>query len=173
MNKSNKVGRLFWITGISGAGKTTLGKKIKKEIQDRYGPTVLINGDDLRNIFKLNGYSHSQRLDIGYMYSNFLKLIISQKINVIFTVVGLFDVLRRWNKKHFKNYHEIFIDDDLKKIIKNNKKKTYKYEKNVWGIDIKPQFPKKPMIKIKNNFSRNLDNLSKVLLKEIFKNIKD
>lgn len=173
MNKSNKVGRLFWITGISGAGKTTLGKKIKRKIEIQYGPTVLINGDDLRSIFKLNGYSHSQRLNIGYMYSNFLKLIVSQKINVIFTVVGLFDELRNWNKKHFKNYYEIFIDADLKKIIKKKKKKTYKLKKNIWGIDIKPQFPKKPLVKIKNNFSKNLDELSEILLKEIFKNVKN
>ena len=33
MNKSKNKGRLFWITGISGAGKTTLGKKIKNKIE--------------------------------------------------------------------------------------------------------------------------------------------
>ena len=37
MNKSKNKGRLFWITGISGAGKTTLGKKIKNKIELHYG----------------------------------------------------------------------------------------------------------------------------------------
>lgn len=172
MNKSKNKGRLFWITGISGAGKTTLGKKIKNKIELHYGPTLLINGDDLRNIFKLEGYSYNERLNIGYMYLNFLKLITSQNINVIFTVVGLFDKLRKQNRKLFKNYHEIFIDADINKVIKIKKKDTYKNKKNIWGVDIKPQFPKKPHIKINNNFSKDLNQLSKMLINEILRKVK-
>ena len=45
-----KKGTLFWITGLSGSGKTTIAKKIKKDIQNLYGPTLLISGDDIRKI---------------------------------------------------------------------------------------------------------------------------
>ena len=47
-NKNNNKGFVIWITGLSGSGKTTVAKKIKKKIIEQLGPTVLINGDDLR-----------------------------------------------------------------------------------------------------------------------------
>ena len=46
---NKKKGILFWITGLSGTGKTSIGKKIKKDIVKNYGPTLLVNGDDIRN----------------------------------------------------------------------------------------------------------------------------
>ena len=47
--KTNK-GILFWITGLSGSGKTTIAKKIEKHITNQYGPTLILSGDDLRRI---------------------------------------------------------------------------------------------------------------------------
>ena len=53
--KKNK-GILFWITGLSGVGKTSIAKKIHKEIIKNYGPTILFSGDDLRSIFQIKTY---------------------------------------------------------------------------------------------------------------------
>ena len=44
---------LFWITGLSGSGKTIIGKKIFRFIYKKFGPTIIVSGDDLRNIFNL------------------------------------------------------------------------------------------------------------------------
>ena len=48
--KKNK-GVVFWITGLSGSDKTAIAKKIKSNILNKYGPTVIVSGDDLRKIF--------------------------------------------------------------------------------------------------------------------------
>ena len=50
--KKNK-GILFWITGLSGSGKTAIAEKIKSNILNKYGPTVIVSGDDLRKMFNL------------------------------------------------------------------------------------------------------------------------
>ena len=42
-----------------------------------------------------------------------------------------------------------------------------KNAKNVWGFDIKPQIPKKPDIKIFNNFKFNINLLSIKIFKKI------
>ena len=52
MNK----GILFWVTGLSGSGKSSIAKKIWPTIKRKFGPTILVNGDDMRSIFKLNKY---------------------------------------------------------------------------------------------------------------------
>ena len=56
MIKINKKWHLFWITGLSGSGKTTLAKKIYKKINKIYGPTIILSGDDIRNIFSLKKF---------------------------------------------------------------------------------------------------------------------
>ena len=107
--KNKKKGILFWITGLSGSGKTTLGKKITKEIKKIYGPTIMISGDDIREIFKLKGFDYDDRLRITKKYCQFARYITHQKINVIFAVVGMFDDCRKWNRLKIDNYVEIYI----------------------------------------------------------------
>ncbi len=165
---NRKKGFVFWITGLSGSGKTTLGKNIKDFIQKKYGPTLLINGDDVRNIFNFKKYTYKERLNLGIQYSKLCSFISKQNVNVIFTVVGLFDKVRNYNKKNIKNYIEIYIRTDFKKLkIKSNKKHYKNKIKNVWGVGIKPQLPKNPDIIIENNFDKNINILSQELKKKI------
>lgn len=168
-----KKGILFWITGLPGAGKTTIGNLIKNEIEKSYGPTLVVSGDDLRKIFSLQGYDEISRNKIAYKYVNFAKLITNKKINLIFATVCMFDHMRDWNRKNIKNYCEIYIEANIKKIIKMKKKKLYmKIDKNIIGINIKPQLPKKPDIIIKNNFSKKPTVLKNILLRKIKEKIK-
>ena len=168
--KINKnKGILFWVTGLSGSGKTTISKKIKKDIVKFYGPSMLVSGDDLRKIFKFNKYTANERKVLGKYYSNFAKFITNQKINLIFAVVGMRDSTRYWNKKNIDNYLEIYIKTNIKTIIKANKKKIY-HKKNsgdIVGINIKPELPKKADITINNNFKKSTDILSKELVSKI------
>ena len=50
-----------------------------------------------------------------------------------------------------------------------NKKKLYHNKKSgkIIGIDIKPQFPKKPDITMNNSFNETSDKIAKKLLKKI------
>ena len=60
--KKNK-GILFWITGLSGSGKTEISKLIYKFINDKYGKTLLISGDDVRDIFNIKKYK--KKIDLA------------------------------------------------------------------------------------------------------------
>ena len=171
MNKIIKsTGIVFWITGLSGSGKSTIGVKLKKLIESEYGKTIIIHGDDVRKIYNNKSYSINDRLKLGKSNSNLCKLISDQNINVVFTTVGLFHELFNYNKKNLDNYLEIFIKSDIKKLIKNKKKTFYKKKvNNVWGIDLEPQYPKKPDIIIKNNFNKTTTYLAKKIFEKIQK----
>ena len=137
-------GILFWITGLSGSGKTTLAKLIKKDVIKHFGPTLLVSGDDLRKIFGFKKYDFKSRLELSRKFCKFAKFITNQNVNLIFAIVGMIDEPRIWNRKNIKNYLEIYIRSDLKKIIKLGKKKIYKDKKKqkIVGLNIIPQFPK-------------------------------
>ena len=169
--RKNK-GILFWITGLSGSGKTQIANKIKKKISRIYGPTIFISGDDMRNIFELKKYTKNARLSNGIKFTKFCKFITDQNINIIFAVVSLIDKIRTWNKKNISNYVEIYIKSDINKIINFGKKKIYmNFDKNIVGEDIEPEFPKHPNITLENNFDKTIKELSTELLKKIKKTV--
>tara|TARA_B100000787_G_scaffold164487_1_gene147219 strand:- start:91 stop:627 length:537 start_codon:yes stop_codon:yes gene_type:complete len=167
--KNKNKGILFWITGLPGSGKTTLGRKIKKNITKVYGPTIMISGDDIRKIFALKGYEYNERVAILKKYSLFAKYITEQKINIILAVVGMVESQRKWNRTNIENYIEIYIRSSIKNIIKLNKKKIYnkKNPGKLIGINIKPQYPKKPDITIINSFKSTTDQMAKSLISNI------
>ena len=163
-------GTLFWITGLSGSGKTRIAKKIAGTIRKKYGKTIILSGDEIRNIFDLKGYSYEDRLKTVLKYCKLAKKITSQNVNVILAVIGMVDILRNWNKKNQKNYVEIYIKSDVKKIIEAKKKKIYhKKIKKIVGVDIPAEFPKRPNIIVNNNFKKDINYLSKTLLNKIEK----
>lgn len=166
-NILKKGGILFWITGLSGSGKTTLAKKIFPFIKKKYGPTVHLDGDSLRKILNLNGYSYKERLYNTGIYNKLIDLLIGQNINVIISLVGLMHKPREWNQKYIQKYIEIYVKSDVKKIILKDKKKIYKKNKDVIGVNIKPEFPKTPDITINNKFDKNIDYLKLELLNKI------
>ena len=163
-----KKGILFWITGLSGCGKTSLAKKILNFVKKNYGPTIIVNGDDLREIFDYKKFDKSSRLKYALSYSKFCKEITDQKVNVIFSTVSLYHKVRSWNKKNINNYFEIYIEADIKKLIKNKKKHFYRTKLiNIVGKNIQAELPKKPDIKISNNFTKSINQLKVELINEI------
>ena len=153
---NKKKGIVLWITGLSGSGKTSISKLILNKFAKKYGKTLIFQGDQLRKIFQFKDYSMQGRKNNAIIYSELLKKISDQGINVIISVIAMFESVRKKNRKNIENYLEIFIESDLKLIIKKTKKKHYKLKKNVVGIDIKPDLPKKPEIEIVNDFKRSI-----------------
>lgn len=170
-------GNLFWITGLSGSGKTTFAKLLKKKLEKNKIPNVYLDGDILRRILEIDKvFDRSSRLSVAYKYSRLCHFFVSQNINVIISTISLFNEIHKWNREKIKNYCEILVVKDLKKLMKSNKKKIYtnsrgEKKKNVVGLDIKPEFPKNPdfLIESKNSL---LSNYYKKKIDEIFKIVK-
>ena len=101
-------------------------------------------------------------------------MITDQKINVIFAVAGLLHKSHSLNRAKFKNYLEIFVKSEIKRLKKRKSKYFYRKKvKNVWGLDIKPEIPKKPHIIIINDFKKNINDLSKELFTKIKKKLNE
>ena len=163
MKKKSKKGKLIWITGLSGSGKTVIAKKLKNKINN--ANLFLINGDEIRNMFNLNKYDRETRLKYAYSYSKLCKKLTDQGINVIIAVVAMFDEVRKWNRNNIENYYELYIKTPLNLIKIRNKKKLYLSNKiNVFGKDIKAEYPKKPNQIIKNNYKKSINKIVEELL---------
>ena len=89
------------------------------------------------------------------------------------TTVGLISEIQNYYKLNIKNYMEIYIKSDIKILLKKKKKIFYKRNANfVIGLDLKPEFPKKPDIILKNDFTISIQKISETLIKRINKKLK-
>ena len=98
IKKNKKKGILFWITGLPGAGKTSIANKIFNSLRKKFGSTILLNGDDIRKIFELKDYSKIGRKRIGMQYSKLFQKITDQNINVLFAGGVLIEKVRKNNR---------------------------------------------------------------------------
>ena len=44
------MSKVYWVTGMSGVGKTTFANILKKKLNERKIVSILIDGDELREI---------------------------------------------------------------------------------------------------------------------------
>ena len=92
------MAKVYWITGLSGVGKTPLSKELHNKISEKE-PVVLIDGDKIREILgNTSATDRESRLKISYVYSNLAKVIVSQNINVICSTISLFHEIHNYNR---------------------------------------------------------------------------
>ena len=145
------MGRVFWITGLSGAGKTTIGYLLYTKLKLRKNPIVFLDGDELRKIFGNDlGYSKEDRLKSAIRNSRLCKLLSDQGIDVICCTISMFDVIREWNRENIKNYFEIYLDVSVETL--KDRKNIYRENNNdIVGINVLAEMPKNPDIVLDNN----------------------
>lgn len=159
-------GTLYWLTGLSGAGKTTIGNRLYYSMKSDRENTIILDGDILKKIAgKDLGYGREERLERAYRYSSLCKLLTDQGINVIICTIAMFDEIRDWNRENIENYVEIFLDVDMEVLKRRNRKGLYsKTNGNIAGVDVAIEYPKNPDIVIKNNENQSIkESVQKIL----------
>lgn len=175
MKKTIK-GKCIIIFGLSGSGKSTISKLIHKDVQKKIGKTVILDGNETRDLFillgKKFGFQKKERAKTAKPTMHLLNLFLNQNINVIYNNIGLNNIAYNIWKNGIKNLTFVYMKSDVKKIIKfGKKKKVYNLKKDVVGVHIKPDIPKKPHIIIENNFDKSVKHLSKLLLNKLKKRL--
>lgn len=159
-------GTLYWITGLAGAGKTTIGIQLYYALKEKGKNVVILDGDILKTIMgEVVGYGYEERLKRARQYCNLCKLLTNQGIDVVICTIAMFDEIRAWNRKNIANYLEVFLDVDYDVLKERNKKGLYfDNNHNVVGKDVKAEFPKNPDIVIKNNGDITIKTCVKMIL---------
>ena len=137
---------VLWITGLSGAGKTTTGDLVYKELSKEFLKIKRLDGDVLRKKLKLNRnkktFTESHRKKNGSTYSKICKDYEKKGYFVIISVMALYNEVYKKNKKCFDNYIDVYLKVPIKELIRRDPKKIYKKFfqkkiKNVAGLDLK------------------------------------
>ena len=96
---------IYWLTGQPGAGKTTLGNWLIAALQ---GDAVLVDGDDIREIFENKDYSEQGRRKNIELAQNISHFLHNKKMNAVVCLVSPY----RDQREEFKTE----MGDDLIEI---------------------------------------------------------
>lgn len=163
-------GVLYWITGLSGAGKTTIGNRLYYEMRRQQDNVVLLDGDILKQIFDdMPGYSVEDRRERAYKYAKICKSLTDQGLVVICCTIAMFHEVREWNRRNNKGYVEIFVNTPMEVLNRRDQKGMYSaYQKgetkDIVGKDVKVELPTNPDIEIVNDDCNDIDESVKRIL---------
>lgn len=143
MQTSRQEGRVFWITGLSGAGKTTLARALQRALPG----SLLLDGDELRAALgsETRGFDAESRRQLALSYARLAGLLARQGATVIVATISLFHELHAWNRANLPGYVEIFLDVPEEVRRKRDPKGLYAGNAvNMAGAEVKAELPLDP-----------------------------
>lgn len=173
--KLEKLQSVYWLSGLSGSGKSTIGTEFKSElIKLGCEKIILLDGDDLRCGINNNlSFSDEDRSEANRRAAEIAKLLFSQGYIVIVATISPFKKDRDIAKKIIskESIKLIFIKASLetckKRDVKGLYKKAYNGEiKEFTGIDSIYEEPMSPDI-VLNTEENNVNECISILFNKI------
>lgn len=177
MSRSTDSGTVWWLTGLPGAGKTTLARILRDRLTSYRRTPVLLDGDELRAILgaENNAYGTQDRQKLAYFYARLCRYLSSQGFDVICATVSLFSSIHHWNRENIDHYIEVLIQAPSGVLQERDQKGLYSgaeggTSSDVPGVDLHVEFPKAPDLIIDNDGSRSPEELVERLLAYLMSN---
>ncbi len=172
---SSRAGRVIWITGLSGAGKSTIARSVIALLEEDGQRAILLDGDDVRAAVSDPhiGHDRSSRLSNAMRICRFAKLLAGQGFTVVVPTMSLFKEVHAWNRAHLPNYFEVFVKVNLETLRARDARGLYSRAErgeaeHVVGVHAKYDEPASPDLVLVNEDSEStLSALSRRIVESI------
>jgi adenylylsulfate kinase-like enzyme len=142
---SESSGRVFWITGLSGAGKTSVGRELCDRLRAAGCKVTFLDGDALRSTIAEDlGHSAHDRRRSAMRNARLCRLLADQGADVVCATISLFHEVHRWNRENIPGYREIYLRVPLEELRRRNSKGIYSGASDVVGVDVQAETPQAP-----------------------------
>jgi adenylylsulfate kinase-like enzyme/phosphohistidine swiveling domain-containing protein len=155
------AGRVFWITGLSGAGKTTIGTELWHRLRDTGSSAIFLDGDSLRAVIADDlDHGIDNRRRSAMRNAQLCRLLASQGQDVVCSTISLFHDVQRWNRANIPGYCEIYLQVPEQELRRRDCKGIYRAAalgtlRHVVGVDIPAEIPEAPDLVLDNFGSLN------------------
>jgi adenylylsulfate kinase-like enzyme len=166
-------GRVFWITGLSAAGKTSIGRALSSHLRDSGGRVIFLDGDSLRAAVSNDlGYSAENRRAAAMRNGMLCRMLAEQGFDVVCSTISLFHNVQQWNRENIPRYIEILVRVPLEELRRRDTKGIYRAANdrpsaNIVGLDIPAELPKAPDLILDNDRSLDLQHAVRLILQRV------
>lgn len=141
--------KVIWLTGLSGAGKTTIGASLEKELYNMGYLTQVLDGDNIRSGINRNlRFTEEDRLENIRRIAEVTKLFLNCGIITINCFITPTESIRQIARDIIgsENMIEVYINASIEACEKRDEKGLYQKAragelKNFTGIDSPFEFP--------------------------------
>lgn len=145
-------GTVYFFTGLSGAGKTTIGGLFHRRLKAAKPNVVLLDGDQIRPVFAEDiGYSDDDRVRGARRVFRVAKMLSDQGVDVVVCSICMYSAVRDWNRENIEHYREIYIKVKRETLLARNQKGLYTGGHEVVGVDLPFDEPKTPDVVVEND----------------------
>lgn len=125
------AGKVIWITGLSGAGKSTVAREVAGRLRASGKPVVMLDGDELREVFgaaAANARNHGRegRLALAFQYAHLCRVIAGQGLTVVIATISLFREIHAWNRANLPGYFEVYLKVPVEELRRRDPKGIYR-----------------------------------------------
>ena len=179
VNSKRKTASIFWFTGLSGAGKSTIAEAVKARLELNGLGVLILDGDNVRSQLHKNlGFSESDIIENNRLISEFC-VHYQNEYDVIFvSIISPFIKSRNEARdKIGEKFFEIFVHADMNTLKKRDTKGLYKKAAlgqmdNLIGVSEKNTYetPNNPDLKLDTVFceeKKSIDVLYKFVLNKL------
>jgi bifunctional enzyme CysN/CysC len=139
----NQTPKVFWFTGLSGSGKSTIANAFEQKLHAMGKHTYILDGDNVRHGLNRDlGFTETDRVENIRRVAEVAKLMVDAGLIVLVTFISPFRADRNMARSLFKEdeFIEVFVDTPLEVAEQRDPKGLYakarKGEiKNFTGID--------------------------------------
>jgi bifunctional enzyme CysN/CysC len=147
---------VIWLTGLSGAGKSTIANLLERRLHALGVHTYLLDGDNVRHgLNKDLGFTAADRVENIRRIGEVAKLMVDAGLMVVTAFISPFRSERQLARDLVAEgeFIEVFVDTPLAEVEKRDPKGLYKKArrgelKNFTGIDSPYEAPEQPEIRI-------------------------
>jgi adenylylsulfate kinase-like enzyme len=139
---SDADGAVIWLTGLSGSGKTTVGKVVRGMLLDNGLQAAHLDGDRIRETMPdRGGYTKQERLALAKHYVGLATILYEQGMTVVVSTISLFHEVHALNRRLFKIYVEVLLDVPWDELSRRDSRGIYTAGSSAVGRGIQPEMP--------------------------------
>ena len=167
---------VLWLTGLSGAGKSTIANLVEKKLASTGRHTFLLDGDNVRHgLNKDLGFTDADRVENIRRVGGVARLMTDAGLIVVTAFISPFRAERKMVRQMMQSgeFFEVFVDTPLEQAEARDVKGLYRKARagqleNFTGIDSPYEPPDAPDLRI-DTTRTSADQAADAIIKLLFR----
>ena len=170
LDQTAQYGQVIWLTGLSAAGKTTIGRALCAGLRALGYRVDQLDGDEIRRDLSSDlGFSAADRDENVRRIGQFAHMLAGQGLIVVVSAMSPFRQARARVRDLIPNFIEVYVNAPVEICSSRDRKGLYQgaragHLRDVPGVDLPYEPPHRPQIECRTDRETVEESLQKILV---------